>query len=115
MAQPFRPTVAFRLTESQAEKYGLGDRWRAALKRRQEIAARKASIQNQLQGAVLRLLAHAEAEQISQREMTRKAGLSWGSFRRCRDGKADPIIWLPKLEAAAARLQIPTTTNKRTK
>jgi hypothetical protein len=105
VAQPFRATVAFRLTESEAEKYGLGDRWRTAMKRRREIAARKATYQTQMQGAVLRLLAIAESERISQREMTRKAGLSWGSFRRCRDGQADPVIWLPRLHAAASKLR----------
>jgi hypothetical protein len=104
VAHQFRATVAFRLTESEAEKYGLGDRWRAAMKRRREIATRKASFQTQMQGAVLQLLALAESERISQREMTRKAGLSWGSFRRCRDGQADPVIWLPRVHAAIKKV-----------
>lgn len=108
VAQRLRATVAFRLSESEAEKYGLGDRWRNAMKRRQEIADRKADFQTQMQGAVLKLLAHAESERISQREMTRKAGLSWGSFRRCRDGKADPVIWLPRVQAAINKV---TTKN----
>jgi hypothetical protein len=52
----------------------------------------------------LQLLALAESERISQREMTRKAGLSWGSFRRCRDGQADPVIWLPRVHAAIKKV-----------
>lgn len=104
LAQQQRAAVAFRMTESEAEKYGLGDRWRAAMKRRLEIASRKASVKAQLADVIGKLLAHAEAERLSQREMTRKAGLSWGTFRRCRDGRADPAIWFPKIQTALKRL-----------
>jgi adenylosuccinate lyase len=96
------------MSESEAEKYGLGDRWRAAFKRRQEIIARKSVARVELAGAIAELLKYAEAEQISQRKMAREAGLSWGTYLRCRDGLADPVIWLPRIQAAVHQITTQT-------
>ncbi|NOS68658.1 MAG: hypothetical protein HOP33_01840 [Verrucomicrobia bacterium] len=104
LAQQQRATVAFQLTQSEAEKHGLGVRWQKAMNRRLGIATRKASAKDQLRGEIVKLVNHAEVEHISQREMTRKAGLSWGSFRRCRDGLADPIAWLPRVQSAVDKI-----------
>lgn len=88
------------MTESQADKAGLGDHWRAAMKKRLERQARKLSAKEQLMAAAKQILDVANAEDWSQREASRRAGLSWGAFRRCRDGRNDPVTWLPKIQAA---------------
>lgn len=61
--------------------------------------------EQELKTSVTRLLTHAQTEQLSQRQIAKRAGLTWGTWLRIRDGLADPVAWLPKLRAALAGVQ----------
>ena len=104
MARPSASRVTFRFTESQAAKFGLADRWRAAVQRRQLRDARKQAAAAQLQTAVAGLLAIADAQQWSQRQLTARIGIPQTSFRRIRRNQVDPLLWLEKLSAALVRI-----------
>lgn len=86
---------------------GVGDHWRKAdarwRKRQAARAAResvKTELVNRMKSQIEQILQIAQSEDWSQREAARKAELSWGAFRRCHDGRADPAIWLPKVQEA---------------
>ena len=104
VAQPSGARVRLSITKSEARKAGVLDRWQAAHERHEQKAQRRATAAVELHLSVLKLLQHAEAQEWSQRELARRAGLSWGAFRRCRDGQIDPTTWLPKLHAALSKL-----------
>lgn len=74
------------------------------MKKRLDRQARKLSAKEELMAAAKQILDVANAEDWSQREASRRAGLSWGAFRRCRDGQSDPVTWLPKVQAALDRV-----------
>ena len=100
MAQPSVARVTFRLTESEAAKFGLLGRWQAAFKRRKERELRKAQTQTLLAACVHQLLAKAQREEWSQRQLAGKIAIPETTFRRIRAQRVDPFVWLPKLEAA---------------
>jgi hypothetical protein len=102
--QPQRATVAFRLTASEAAKYGLSDRWQAAINRRQLRAQKRKAAAEQLNALAARLVTKAQAEEWSERKFAAKTGIPATTFRRIRAGQVDPFKWLPALRAAAARL-----------
>jgi phosphoglycolate phosphatase-like HAD superfamily hydrolase len=104
VAQPLRARVTFRLAESEAAKYGLLDRWQAAMHRRQQREAKKREAQARLNQSIGRLLELAGAEQWSQRQLAAQIAIPETSFRRIRDEKVNPLAWLPKVETALARL-----------
>jgi hypothetical protein len=103
-------TARLSITESQAAKIGILDRWQAAHRRNQLRAQKKTAAATELNRAVQTLLQHAESEQWSQRRMAREVGLSWGGWLRCRDGKANPIKWLPRILSAVNRVSGPRHT-----
>jgi len=107
VAQPQRARVTFRLTEPEAAKCGLLDRWRTAMVRRQHRAARKQHAQAQLAEAVSGLVARATAEHWSQRQLAAKMLIPETTFRRIRNQQVDPLLWLPKVAAAVAKLSGP--------
>jgi hypothetical protein len=51
------------------------------------------------------MIARANGEGWSQRELARRSGLSWGGWRRILSGTADLSLWMPRLREAANRLQ----------
>lgn len=57
-----------------------------------------------LQASVNALLSRARTEAWSQRELSRRAGIPFRTWRRVRDGQVDALAWLPKLQPALARL-----------
>lgn len=109
VAQPQRAVVAFRFTESEAAKYGLLARWQSARQRRQRRDEKRRQAQDRLSSSISRLIAKAEAEQWSQRQLAAKIGVPETTFRRIRDQKVHPLTWLPRIEAALARLDATQT------
>jgi hypothetical protein len=57
-----------------------------------------------IQSAIDRLAGWARQEELTDWQLARRAGLSWGTWRRLREGKVKHHDWLPVLEAAIARL-----------
>lgn len=93
--------------ESEANKIGLGDRWRIAARKIDSRLLRKAAAQAQLQTMVAQLLQRAEREKWSERELLVRIVIQRGTFYRLRHQQINPLKWLPKLKAAAARLAPP--------
>jgi hypothetical protein len=106
VAQPQRTRVTFRLTELEAEKCRLGARWRAAMERRLKFNVRMVQARFILNEAIAVLLAKAAAEQWSQRQLAARIGIPETTFRRIRDQQVDAMVWLPKVSAALARINI---------
>lgn len=106
VAQPSRSLVAFRLTESQAAKLGLRDRWLAAVKKREMRADKKRQAIDRLTEMVSRLLDRAQEEHWSQRQLAARIQIPETTFRRIRNGNVIAEEWLPKIEAALARLNM---------
>lgn len=104
VAQPLGARVTFRLTGSEAAKFGLLDRWRAAVERRRQREAQKRAALVQFAETVSSLLAKAAAAQWSQRQLAAKIGIPETTFRRIKNQKVKPLVWLPKVEAALASL-----------
>lgn len=103
--------VRLSLTESQAEKMGIGEHWRKADARWQKRQAARSARETAVSDAVAllrssagQILEIAQKEDWSLREAARKSGLSWGAFRRCLDGENNPFVWLPKVQAALDRV-----------
>lgn len=65
----------------------------------------KAEVQSRLQSALDQLRTIASSQEWSQRELAGKLGIRESTFRFIKRGLADPDFWLPRLEAAVARLQ----------
>lgn len=105
LAQPSARKVRLYFTESEAAQFGFLDRWLAVLVRRERRALKSANMKQEFAALFSRLLAHAGRKEWSQRRLAKEIGLSWGGFRRCRDGTAEARRWLPKLQAAIARLK----------
>lgn len=59
---------------------------------------------DELDRSVSQLLARAEMEEWSGRELARRAGIPETTLRRLRSGQVDPLAWLPKIKPALARL-----------
>jgi len=97
--------MPFRMTESEAAKCGLLDRWEAAMKRRQEREEKKRRIQKLLDKAITQLLEKARAEEWSQRQLAAKIAIPETTFRRIRDRRVNPLAWLAKIEAALSKLK----------
>ena len=102
--QPPALTVSLPLTEAQADKIGLGDRWRTAAKKITTRQRSRADSKARLEAAIATLLQRAAREEWSQRELARKVQIPWTCFLRCRNGSVNPANWLPRIEAAAAKL-----------
>ncbi|HEY3762682.1 MAG TPA: hypothetical protein VGN23_13125 [Verrucomicrobiae bacterium] len=82
--------------------------WQAAWKKTADRRAKKLELMDRLRGAVSCLLDHAawQPEPWSQRPLSKKIGIAWATWLRCRNGKVNARTWLPKLEAAIVRLNI---------
>jgi ribosome-binding protein aMBF1 (putative translation factor) len=106
VAQPREARVAFRLTESEAGTHGLLERWRLAIKKRQIRQEKRIRDIATLNGCVSRLIIKAEEEGWSQRQLAAKIQIPETTFRRIRDQKVEPLIWLPKIMGAMSKLQI---------
>jgi hypothetical protein len=108
MAQPSDAIVSLPLTESQAAKIGLRDRWLLARKKILSRQRNKLDANARLQAAIEKLLRHAQIQpkEWSQRKLAKTVGLTWTSWRRCRSGKVNARHWLPKVEAALAKLKV---------
>ena len=104
VAQTGEPLVAFRLTQSEAAKHGLLERWQAAMKRRAKRTQKKQTAFLRLNESLVKLLARAETEEWSQRKLAEKIGIPETTFRRIRANQVNPFVWLPKIESAAFRL-----------
>jgi ribosome-binding protein aMBF1 (putative translation factor) len=104
VAQPKRTKVTFRLDELECEKYGLENRYRAAMKRREHRAARKLGAEAALSESISRLVERAQSEHWSQRELAGKVGIPETTFRRIRNHQVNALVWEPKLKAVLDRL-----------
>lgn len=96
--------VRLSLTRLEAEKHGLLDRYEMVLARRREKAARKLDAATALQAVINQAKQFAAEQDLSHRKLLAQAGLSWGSWKRCESGQADPVIWLPKIQSALDRV-----------
>lgn len=105
MNQPSEALVSLPITESQAAKIGLLERWQVARKKVVTRLQRKQDAEVRLKSVVEGLLERAEAERWSQRSLARRSGLSWSGWLRCRNSAVNARTWLPKLEAALKRLK----------
>jgi len=113
VAQPQRATVRLPITESEAAKLGILDHWEAARKRQAFRAARKArqleqrnNAARELQQSVLRLFHYAQTEEWGQRKLAAQIGIPQTTLRRIRAMQVDPLVWLPKVRTAAAKLTL---------
>lgn len=106
VARPSGARVALKITESEAARCGLLDRWQAAMQRRRKREQKIKQVLALLNGFISRLLAKAKTEEWSQRELAAKIGIPETTFRRIRGHAVNPLVWLPKIEAAAARLNL---------
>lgn len=104
MAQPPERRVRLSLTESEAEKCGLGDRWRTANRKWNAKVSQTTQAQVRLQAGISTLQKIGKAERWSQRKLAAQAGLSWGAYRRCRDGQCNSMTWWPRIQAAINKL-----------
>ena len=104
--------VLLTITQSEAAKAGLLTRYKAVLLRRQERRKREASAGDDLQRLISTLIEFAEANGLSRRALLKRAGLSWGSWTRIRDGKVNAVAWLPKLRLAMGRLKPSLTAHE---
>jgi DNA-binding XRE family transcriptional regulator len=100
--------VAFLLTESEAAKCGLLERWQAAVWRREQRKQKQKQAKRvaflTLNENISRLLTKADQEEWSQRKLAGLIGIAPRTFRRIRSNQVNPFIWLPKIESAAFRL-----------
>ena len=106
MNQPPSAFVRLKLTESEAAILGRLREWQIARKKIATGDLHRLNFEARLRTAVARLLAHAagQEEPWSQRRLAKECGLSWSGWVRCRTGCVRARRWLPKLEAAVARL-----------
>lgn len=105
VAQPSRRSVRLCITESEAAKIGILDRWQAAWQRKAGRAAQKQAVSNRLQNVLKQLSELAQVEKWSQRKLAAKIGLPESTLRDLRKGQsAEPAAMIPKLESALARL-----------
>jgi hypothetical protein len=72
---------------------------------------RKTTVATRLKEVCTRLENVAAGEQWSGRKLAAKIGVKESTFRKIKAGRADADFWLPKLEAAAARLAKPEVAN----
>ena len=101
-AQPSRERVRLFLTESEAAKAGLLDRWKAARKRKLARESRKVTISTQFQRTLDQLEAIAQSNHWSHRKLAAKIGLPESTLRKLKRERL--TYYLPRLESAAARL-----------
>jgi ribosome-binding protein aMBF1 (putative translation factor) len=106
VAQPQDARVTFRLNQSQAAKIGLLDRWESAMRRRRPRDEKKRQAMTRLNESISRLLEMAKAEEWSQRQLAAKIAIPETTFRRLRSQNVNPLVWLPKVEAALLRLTV---------
>lgn len=66
--------------------------------------ARRRHAASELERSVSQLLARAEIEEWSGRELARRVGIPERSLRRVRAGHVDPLAWLPRIKPALTRL-----------
>jgi AraC-like DNA-binding protein len=104
LPHPSDARIRLSLTLPQAAKIGLADQWHAVLYRRERRARRETEALVELQAIVARLLAHAEKQDWSLRQLAAKLAIPERSLRRARDRQLNPRRWLPILRAAEARL-----------
>lgn len=105
MENPSRPRVRLLLTEAEAEKAGLLDRFNAVLRRREARARRNETIEQRLHALLAEMENLAEHRDWSCNQLLTKTGLSWGTWLRLKKGQADARHWLPRLRAALERLR----------
>lgn len=106
LAHPLGPRVRLAISESEAVKIGMLDRWRAALRRRERRQRKKAAAAADLQRSVAELLQRAQAQGWSQRKLAAKADIARTTFRRVLNLQVNPKAWLPKVRAAVSRLEL---------
>jgi ribosome-binding protein aMBF1 (putative translation factor) len=104
LPRPLEARARLAITESEAAKIGILDRWRAAMDRRQERQAKKITTTTHLNDCLADLLRKAQAEGWSQRQLALKIEIPDRTFRRIRKQQIDASVWLPKLTAALERL-----------
>jgi hypothetical protein len=101
-----RARIAPIFDSSRLPKLKFLDRLAAELKAAQLKRAELLATGTELSALVAHLKSRAEAEQWSQRELAQRLGLSWGTWQRICHSAIDPIEWLPKVRAAAGRLDV---------
>lgn len=105
VAQPSRRSLRLCVTESEAAKIGILDRWQAAWQRKASRAAQKQAVARQLQDALMNLSALASAKDWSQRKLAAKISLPESTLRDLRNGRSsNPAAMIHKLESAFVRL-----------
>jgi hypothetical protein len=107
LPRPLCARIRLAITESEAAKLGILDRWQAAQLRQAKRALKQAWLAGEFQRSVEALLQRAATEEWSQRKLAMRAGLSFRSWRRIRDRNVNPAAWLPKLRAALEGLHLP--------
>jgi hypothetical protein len=105
LPQPRGALVSLKITGSQAAKIGLLDRWVIGRKKTVSRQKSRSTASERLKRVTSQLMLHAAQSNLSQRQFEKRADLSWRTLHRCRDGQVNPRDWLPKLEAALARLK----------
>jgi ribosome-binding protein aMBF1 (putative translation factor) len=98
--------VRLFLTEAEAEKIGRGVEWRRRLAELERRRRRQQSRFDALQASLDRLLEYAAAEELSRRKLAVKIGIPESSLRKIGSGRVNPSDWLPRLEAALAKLKL---------
>jgi hypothetical protein len=69
------------------------------------------SVSKELKTSVNQLLTHAETLRLSQRKLAARIGLTFRTWRRIRDGHANPLTWLPTIRTALESLHASRITH----
>jgi transcriptional regulator with XRE-family HTH domain len=70
--------------------------------------ARCKAAAGELQTSVKAIFERAQSEEWSTRELARRSGIAERTLRRLRNGQANPLTWLPKIQTAANRVGAPS-------
>lgn len=97
-------SVRLSFTRSEAEKYGLLDRFEAALAKQMKRNSKKRDAAERIRAEVERAKVFAAERRISHRRLLSQAGISWGSWKRIERGQVNARVWLPKIQAALDRV-----------
>lgn len=98
-AQLWQPPASPRLDRYLADA---GRKVSLAESRRQELTRCLSEIIDR--AAALLQSQQKRLKDVSQRKIARRAGFSWGAWRRLMAGRVDPERWLPRVKEAAGRL-----------